>query len=189
MMVVNQSLLLQISGNKPCAGGAIAACFFIFKEQIMRVFLSLVVLFAVSAFAQIDSSAGSAWEYVASTTNVRVTGTTAGAVFTKQAIEPGWDYTVQFQDSVGAAADSAFTTCIVYGLDNVTVMSSSVVQVHRSGDARYKTCRLPVGWAAFGKSFSLTFTRYAATNKTNIVRAELIKRSPMSTNIGYKAKH
>lgn len=156
-------------------------------KKILAAIVFAVSLFSNSFSSEIDSTPGCYWEIDAEVTNIRVTGTTAGTVIPKRTIERGFDYLVSFQDSIGAAADSAYMTCITYGTDDATVMDSRVVAVHRTG-VTYGLARLPIGFAAFGKSFKVTFTRYNATNKSNIVRASLIKRAPMTTNIDYGRK-
>lgn len=158
----------------------------------MRIFLAAIVfavaLFSNSFSAAIDSTVGCYWEIDTSVANVRVTGTVAGTVIPKRDIQRGYDYLISFQDSIGAAADSAYMTCITYGTDGSTIMDSRVVGVHLYANSRYGLFRLPIGFAAFGKSFKVTFTRYNATNKSNIVRASLIKRAPMNINIDYGRK-
>ena len=150
--------------------------------------LILAILVVGISNAAIDSTSGCYLELDTIATNVRVTGTAAGTIIPKRAITNGVEYVLAIQDSVGAAADSAYTTCIVYGSDGSTVMWSEVVNVHRAAGSRYQSFRLPIGITAFGRYFKVTFTRYNATNKTNVVRAELWKKSPVVTNIDYGRK-
>lgn len=156
----------------------------------MRFVLCAIVALSLfgSTFAALDSTTGAFWEIDTFITNVRVTGTAAGTIIPKRTITPGFDYILTFQDSIGGTTDSAYTTCIVYGTDGSTIMASEVVKTHLTANARYQVCRLPIGFTAFGKYFKVTFTRYNATNKSNVVRAELIKRSLLNTNIDIQRK-
>jgi hypothetical protein len=158
----------------------------------MRIFLAAILLavsFSSNSFSMpIDSTYGSYWEIDTAVTNIRITGATSGTVIPKRQIQKGYDYVITFQDSIGAAGDSAYMTCIVYGTDGSTVMASDNIGSNLYANARYGRFRLPIGVTAFGSYFKVTVTRTNATTKTNIVRAELIKRTPMTTNIDFRTK-
>lgn len=152
----------------------------------MKNFL-LSLLFVVCSVALVNAATPSStatlntsFELVAkSTGTTTVTGTTAATLLTKQRIERGYEYVLVTRDSIGAAADSAAYRAIVYGDDNTTAMGTVVLGWALTANAN--TCNLvPIGSSLFGKSFSITFTRAEATNKSAVYRWELYKRRALT---------
>jgi hypothetical protein len=161
------------------------------KERFtMKKILALLLVmigFAVSLATEPAANAyfGSDWELItASTAVVRVTGTTAGAMFTKQSVQPGWEYVLVTVDSIGGTTDSGYVTILGYGSNSTTQTASQVIHVARTGTT-YSVNSIPVGTTLFPRSISATFTRYNATNKSKIDRWELYRRRPMNAIINW----
>jgi len=144
--------------------------------------LAVLCQAATPTYTAVD--ANYTWECVdTSKAVVRVTGTAAANVVIFNAT-PGWQYILKTQDSVGAAADSAFYTLKAYARNGSTFCDTTIFATVSATGSPWVSQLVPVGYTIIAAKCVITYARYAATNKTKITKWELWRRRAVTVTQG-----